>query len=164
MVIAAPGWHNVICLASEPGWGGRGRVLCLAPAALKLPASCRVWESCMYDTRASLGQLLRCAALNSLQAKAFRVEDGQLEPVCQLLFGAVGRQQQAVEAGVAGGQAVAVGAVALRGRTAGHEGQPVAVSGSTQGVTCRCDERAQGHAANAATCPPGPAPPLPSPG
>ena len=115
----------------------------------------------MYDTRASLGQL-RCAALNSLQAKAFRVEDGQLEPVCQLLFGAVGRQQQAVEAGVAGGQAVAVGAVALRARAAGGgAGQPATASGNCRGaIIPLCHAGTTGSCSNCYSfAPPGPAPP-----
>lgn len=50
----------------------------------------------------------------SLQAKTLRVEDGQAQAVGQLLLGPVRRQQQRVEARVAGGQPVAVGAIALR--------------------------------------------------
>lgn len=65
----------------------------------------------------------RCFAAGApaglLQPESLGVEDGQAQAVCQLLLGAVGGQQQAVEAGVAGGQAVAVRAVALR---AGRQG------------------------------------------
>lgn len=52
-------------------------------------------------------------ALPTHQSKAFCIHDSQLQPVRHLGTADVLRKQQGVEAGVAGGQLVAVGAVTL---------------------------------------------------
>lgn len=58
------------------------------------------------------------AEFSLFQAKAFRVHDGELQAVCHELLGAVGGQQQRVEAGVRGGQLLRVWAVPLQDTSA----------------------------------------------
>lgn len=71
--------------------------------------------SCVNCAHRSRAHAAMCAHARdpSLQAKALGVEDGQAQPRGHVGARAVAGQQEGVEAGVAGGQLVAVGAVPL---------------------------------------------------